>query len=82
MEAEEVLRLVGSPDHVRSESSPKGRGYHQTEDWDYDFRVDGQWVTLNITWEKGDQKGRIVRFGESLAPWLHSDQRVAEILRY
>jgi hypothetical protein len=82
MVAEQVLRMLGSPDHVRKESHKAGKFYRWTEDWDYDFRVDEQWVTLRITWEEDNRKGRIARFEEVPSPWLHSDQREADILRF
>jgi hypothetical protein len=82
MDAEQVLRLLGSPDHVRKESHKAGEIYHWTEDWEYDFRVDDQWITLRITWEEKNRKGRIACFEEGPSSWLHSDQREAYILRY
>lgn len=81
MEAEQVLRLLGSPDHIRRESHKAGKFYRWTEDWDYDFRVDEQWVTLRITWEEDSRKGRMARFEEVPSAWLHSNQREADILR-
>lgn len=79
MDAEQVLRLLGSPDHVRKESHKAEKIYRWTEDWDYDFRVDEQWVTLRITWEEDNRKGRIARFEEVPSFWLHS-RREADIL--
>lgn len=82
MDAKQVLRLLGSPDHLRQESHKAGKFYRWTEDWEYDFQVGGQWVTFRITWEEDNRKGRIVRFEEVPSPWLHSDQREADILRF
>lgn len=82
MDAEQILRLLGSPDHVRNESHKAGSLYRWTEDWDYDFRVDEQWMTLRITWEDHNRKGRIARLEEVPSPWLRSNQREADILRY
>lgn len=77
----EVLRLLGAPDYIRGESHKVGKkNYRWTEDWEYDFRLDEQWVTLRITSEQVNRKGRIVRFEEVPSPWLHSDQREADIL--
>jgi hypothetical protein len=82
MDAEQVLRLLGSPDHVRRESHPAGKIYRWTEDWEYDFRVNEKWMTLRITWEQDNRKGRIARFEEVPSPWLHSERREADILRF
>ncbi len=82
MDAEEVLRLLGAPDYVRKESHKAGKFYRWTEDWDYDFRVEDQWMTLRITWEEDNRKGRIAHFEEAPSPWLHSVQRETDILRH
>ena len=82
LDAEQVLRLLGSPDHIHQESHKAGKFYRWTEDWEYDFRVDDQWVTLRITWEESNRKGRIARFEEIPSPWLVSNDRETEILRF
>jgi hypothetical protein len=82
MDAEQVLRLLGSPDHVRRESHKVGSRYRWTENWEYDFRVDDQWITLRITWEEDNRKGRIARFEEIPPSWLHTDQREVDILQF
>src|SRR5262249_50194444 len=35
--AEEVLRLLGSPDHITRDSHKVDNSYHWTEAWEYDF---------------------------------------------
>jgi hypothetical protein len=82
MDAEQVLRLLGSPDHVRQESHKAGDRCRWTEDWEYDFHVDERWVSLRITWEEDNRKGRIARFEEVPSPWLHSDQREDDLLHF
>ncbi|HEX5750920.1 MAG TPA: hypothetical protein VFZ09_32140 [Archangium sp.] len=75
MSAEQVLQRVGSPDHVRQHSHPAGKFYRWTEQWDYDFRVAGQWVTLRLTWEEHESRGRLSHIQEAPASWLQADER-------
>jgi hypothetical protein len=67
MSAKQVLQLVGSPDHVRQESHRAGKLYRWTEEWEYDFRVMGQWQTLRIVWEEYNKQNRIGREGRIAA---------------
>jgi HEAT repeat protein len=69
MSAEQVLRLVGSPDHIRRTE------YNGMEEWEYDFLVADQWVTLRLLWEGH----RVTVLQEEPAYWLESAQRVLEI---
>ena len=80
MSAEQVLRWMGSPDHIRRRSHPVGTLYRWTEEWEYDFQVEGQWVTLRITWEEHKKQSRITSIQEVPAYWLQNDERVLEIL--
>lgn len=84
MDAKGILQLLGSPDHVRKEAHQVGKRnyYRWTEDWDYDFLVDGQWLTLRIAWEEGEPTGRIAQIREMPSPWLDSDEREEDILRH
>ncbi len=80
MSAEQVLRWMGAPAHIRRRSHPVGKFYRWTEEWEYDFQVEGRWVTLHILWEEHQREGRIVSIQERPADWLQSDERVLEIL--
>jgi hypothetical protein len=84
MSPEQVLGLIGSPDHVRRKSHPVGTLFEWTEDWEYDFRVAGGWVTLRITWEAKGRKenGRIMDIGEQPAEWLTSDERGLQVISF
>jgi hypothetical protein len=80
--AEQVLNLLGSPDHIRRRSRKVGTIYHWSEDWEYDFRSGDQWTTFRITWEEERRKGRITQI-ETVPPyWLHTDERESEILEF
>ncbi|WNG24100.1 hypothetical protein F0U62_08740 [Cystobacter fuscus] len=75
MSGEQVLEQVGAPDHIRHSPNRTGKEYDWTEEWEYDFRFAEQWVTLRLTWERGEQRGRIARRQEEPASWLHADKR-------
>ncbi len=75
MSAEQVLQRVGAPDHIRRHWH-EGRKVHRwTEEWEYDFRVAGQWVTLRLTWDEHVSRGRISRLQEEPASWLQAAER-------
>lgn len=82
MSGEQVLSMLGAPDHVSNMFYEASNDNRVSEAWDYDFRVAEEWVTLRIAWVAGKNKGRIARIDELPSPWLHSDQREAEILRH
>lgn len=79
MSAEQVLQCIGSPDHIRQRSLCAGAEYRGTEEWEYDFRVADQWVTLRLTWEEQSQGSRMRALQEEPATWLESEQRVLEL---
>jgi hypothetical protein len=81
MSAEEVLQLLGSPDHIRRRSRQVGQFYRWSEDWEYDFRDGMTWTTLRLTWEEEDRKGRLTAVAEVAPYWLDSDDREREYLR-
>jgi hypothetical protein len=82
MSAEDVLNLLGSPDHIRRRSRQEGTIYRWSEDWEYDFRAADKWTTFRITWEEERRKGQIIQIETVPAYWLHSDERESEILRF
>jgi hypothetical protein len=71
MSAEEVLGRLGSPDHIQQR-------WHEarfwTEDWEYDYRVAGRWVTMRLTWKEG----RLLSAEEVPPYWLESSERETE----
>lgn len=79
--ARQVLALVGPPHHVHRQSHPKGTLFEWTEDWEYDRRVDGRWLTRRITWEKARRTGRIRQIEDVPPYWLDGDERTLRILR-
>jgi hypothetical protein len=82
MPAEDVLRLLGSPDFVRRRMHDPGTSrWRSSEDWEYDFREEGGWVTLRVTWEERDERGVMVAYGEVVPYWVLSDERESEFLR-
>ncbi|WP_224241576.1 hypothetical protein [Hyalangium gracile] len=80
MSAEQVLRLLGSPDHIRRRSRPVGKLHRSSEEWEYDFQDGEHWLTLRITWEEHRRQGRITSIEEVPADWLRTDERVLELL--
>jgi hypothetical protein len=82
MSAEQVLQLIGSPDHVTSGSHPFGKIHCWTEAWEYDFRFAGAWQTWRITWKEGWRKAWISSMKLAPSSWLQSDERESEILRF
>jgi hypothetical protein len=80
MTAERVLKLLGAPDHIKRRSRPVGNIYLWSEDWEYDFRLDDQWVLFRITWEEEGRRGRITRVEKVHPDWLTTDECEAEIL--
>lgn len=82
MSAEQVLQWMGSPDHIQRRSYPVGTLFRSTEEWEYDFQVADQWVTLRITWEQHKKQSRIATIEEVPASWLQTDERVLEILSH
>lgn len=85
MSAEEVLRLLGSPDFVRRWVVAMGTpAWRAMEGWEYDFRAGSGWTTLRLTWE-GDRerdRGRMVALEEISPYWLTADNRESEYLRF
>ena len=81
MSVQQVLLLLGSPDHIKRRSRKEGKIYKWYEGWEYDFLDDDGWMTLRITWKEVERKGRIIAIKEVPAYWLNSDERQAEILR-
>jgi hypothetical protein len=82
MSAEDVLRLLGSPDFVKQKVHDAGTPHWRaTEFWEYDFRTDGGWVTWRITWEERKRRGRIMSIEEVAPYWLQSAEREQEYLR-
>jgi hypothetical protein len=82
MSAEDVLRLLGSPDFVKRWFPNAGTSHCRvTEMWEYDFRTDGGWVTWRITWEERNRRGHIVASEEVAPYWLQSNEREQEYLR-
>lgn len=75
MPAEQVLQRAGSPDKISQQSHPAGKIYRWTEEWEYDFRVAEQWVTLRLHWEEHEPRGRIARIEETPASWLQAAER-------
>jgi hypothetical protein len=82
MNAQQVLQLLGSPDHVRRESHQVGQSYRWTEDWEYDYLIDGQWLSSRITWEDGKRIGKMTNIEQFPSRWLHSNQREMDILDF
>lgn len=81
MLAEEVLNLIGSPDHIRwLEDEGRSPAVYWLEVWEFDFLVSGAWSTLRITWADSGGVGEIRRIETVPAGWLQSDEREAEIL--
>jgi hypothetical protein len=81
MSVQEVLRLLGSPDHISRRSRKEGKYYKWYEGWEYDFRNSKGWTTLRIAWKENNGVGQIIGVNEKPAPWMNSDKREAEILR-
>jgi hypothetical protein len=80
MSAEQVLRLLGSPDHIASDGREVGDQYRLGERWEYDSRVDGQWVTLKIVWEEEKNQVRMIELGEEPSYWLRTNDRAVALL--
>lgn len=77
---EDVLRLVGAPDHISRHPYEKGGFYVWPETWDYDSRIGDKWVTTSITWEElGRKASRITKIEESPSAWLVTDERLLQI---
>lgn len=69
MSAEEVLRLLGSPDRIRSPL------------WEYDLWDGTSWTTLRLAWQSGPLLARLAVI-EYVAPyWLEPDDCAVEVLR-
>ncbi|WP_020471149.1 hypothetical protein [Zavarzinella formosa] len=93
MTAEQVLQLLGSPDHIQSVWRQEGEIHRTSEHWEYDFLSGDQWTTFRITWEEKkrdrsfDRKNRpdptsqITQIETEPSSWLHTDKRVSNILR-
>ncbi len=70
MSAEQVLRLLGSPDLIRSPF------------WEYDLWDGANWSVLRLTWPSDSGPTRLAAV-EYVAPsWLESDDRVVEYLEH
>jgi hypothetical protein len=81
LSAHEMLDLLGTPDHIRRQFHPVGRGlYRWTEEWEYDSPVADRWTTLRVTWEEAGRVGRIARVEEVGPYWLETDARATELL--
>src|SRR5262249_12830805 len=81
MSAEQVLEMLGSLDHIKRKSHKVGNIYCWIEDWEYDFRLAAEWITLRITWKEERRKGLMTGIEEVPPYWLQSDERESEILR-
>lgn len=82
MSAEEVLRLAGSPDHVRKRSRKEGRIYKWSEDWEYDHLAGAGWVTTRLTWDSDGRRGRMTALDAAPSYWVDSAERESEILQW
>jgi hypothetical protein len=78
MSAEEVLRLIGSPDHIRQRSRKIGPFYKWSEEWEYDELVGTTWTTLRIIWDEVTRPGCITCIESVPTGWLDTDERVRE----
>ncbi len=79
MSAEDVLRLLGSPDFVKQPFYEDDTRRRWTEEiWEYDFLIGSKWVTWRLTW-----KERTIASIKEVDPyWLRSDEREQEYLRF
>jgi len=82
MSAEEVLTKLGAPDYIRRRSRQVGSLYEWSEDWEYDFRAGGGWVTLRLTWEERGRRGCLTAIEQVDPYWLDTTDREAEYLRF
>jgi hypothetical protein len=80
MAPEQVLRLVGAPDHVRRDSHQVGRRYVWSETWDYDFRGRAHWLTVRVTWD--EEPVRMTGLKQLPPDHLLTAGREAEILHW
>ncbi len=81
MTAEQVLKMLGSPDHVQRESEKVGSFYRWSDNWEYDFCTAKHWDILRIVWEEQNKRGRILRIEHVQPTSLHLEKRVEEIFR-
>jgi hypothetical protein len=75
-----VLQILGSPHFLRRQSHPDGKPYRWTEDWEYDRRSGGRWLTRRITWEEGKRSGRIIGIEDVPPYWIEGGERIVSIL--
>jgi hypothetical protein len=68
MTPEQVLTLLGAPDHIRRHSVKVGAWYRSHEDWDYDFRTVDGWMTFGISWADEQKRCHITAMN-----WFPSD---------
>jgi len=73
---EQVLALVGYPDHIQWRTVADD--WH--EDWEYDTRTAAGWQTLRLRWSGRDQPGRITQIVERPSYWLRSNERELALL--
>lgn len=91
MTAEQVLQLLGSPDHVKKVSREVdkrfqrpgfGKRFQWTEFWEYDFLICNLWETFCISWEQDGRDGKISQIATAPSSWLQSSDRESEILQW
>jgi hypothetical protein len=80
MRATDVLELLGPPHFLRRQSHLSEKGYRWTEQWEYDRRSGGQWLTRRITWEERKRAGRIIGVEDVPPYWLDGEERVVSML--
>lgn len=79
--AEEVLRLLGSPDFIREWTINRGEpDYQPMEDWEYDFRDPSGWSTFRLRWAEDRANGgsRMVASEEVAPYWIETDDRASQ----